>query len=94
MPRTKSRYAYDPNYAVCPGKTVADAIGALGISHEVFAQRLGYSDEYLAGVLSGQIPLNTEIATRLEQVTGTPARIWNNLETGYRERLARLAERM
>jgi plasmid maintenance system antidote protein VapI len=93
MPRPKTRYAYDPDYAVCPGKTVIDAIGALGVSQKVFAQRIGYPEKHLTDLLSGKKPLNQETAIRLERVTGTPARIWNNLETEYRERLVRLEEK-
>ena len=94
MPRTKTtRYIYDPDYAVCPGETVVDAIRALGISQKVFAQRIGYSERHLTGLLSGTMPLNQETAIRLERVTGTPARIWNNLENEYRERLVRLEEK-
>ena len=94
MPRLKTtRYAYDPDYAVCPGKTVSDAIGALGISQKVFAQRIGYTERRLTRLLSGNMPLNQEIAIRLERVTGTPARIWNSLETEYRDRLVRLEEK-
>jgi HTH-type transcriptional regulator/antitoxin HigA len=59
----------------------------------VFAQRVGYTEKHLTDLLSGKKPLNQETAIRPERVTGTPARIWNNLETGYRERLVRLAEK-
>jgi len=94
MPRTKTtRVAYDPDYAVCPGKTVIDAIRVLCISQKVFAKRLGYTEKQLTGLLSGKTPLNQEIAIRLERVTGTPARIWNSLENEYRERLVRLEEK-
>lgn len=94
MSRTKiAYYAYDPDYTVCPGKTVADAIRILNVTQKQFAKRIGYSEKHLIAILSGKAPLNHEIAIRLERVTGTPARIWNRLEAEYRERLVRLEEK-
>jgi hypothetical protein len=36
--------------------------------------------------------ISPETALRLEKVTGVPARFWNNLETRYQERKARIAD--
>lgn len=44
-------------------------------------------------IIKGKAPITPDTAVLLERVTGVPARMWNNLETNYREQLARIADR-
>lgn len=87
------RYAYEPEYAVPPGRTLQETIDALGMGQRDLATRAGLSPKHINQIIQGAAPLTYETAVRLEQVTGVPARMWNNLEANYREQLAKLDEK-
>ena len=87
------RYAYEPEYAVPPGRTLQETIDALGMGQRDLATRAGLSPKHINQIIQGTAPLTYETAVRLEQVTGVPARMWNNLEANYREQLAKLDEK-
>jgi addiction module HigA family antidote len=93
MASVKQRYPHDPDYTVAPGGVLQDTIDALGMSQADLAVRTGLSKKTINQIIRGREPLSHDTALRLERVTGTPARLWNNLEAGYRERLARLEEK-
>ncbi|THJ19873.1 MAG: addiction module antidote protein, HigA family [Nitrospira sp. CG24D] len=86
------RYAYEPEYSVPPGRTLQETIDALGMGQRDLATRAGLSPKHINQIIQGSAPLTYETAVRLEQVTGVPARMWNNLEANYREQLAKLSE--
>lgn len=87
------RYSYDPDYAVPPGQTLQETIDALGIDQRELASRTGLSAKHINQMIKGVAPITHETAISLERVTGVPARMWNNLESNYREQMARLSER-
>jgi len=58
------------------------------------ARRMGVSEKYVIDLLGGNAPLSSETALRLERVLNVPARLWTNLELGYRDFLAREKEAM
>ena len=89
----KERYAYDPDYLTEPGEVLLETIESLGMSQKELAARTGYSTKHINLLISGKARLTAESALRLEKVTGVPARFWNNLETQYQERKARLVNR-
>lgn len=89
---TAKRYAYEPQYAVPPGRTLQETIDALGMGQRDLAARAGLSYKHINQIIQGIAPITHETAVRLEQVTGVPARMWNNLEVNYREQLAKLEE--
>jgi HTH-type transcriptional regulator / antitoxin HigA len=93
MASVKQRYPHEPDYAVAPGGVLQDTIDALGMSQADLALRTGLSKKTINQIIRGREPLSHDTALRLERVTGTPARLWNSLEAGYRERLARLEEK-
>jgi addiction module HigA family antidote len=93
MASVKQRYPHEPDYAVPPGGVLQDTIDALGMSQADLAVRTGLSKKTINQIIRGREPLSHDTALRLERVTGTPARLWNSLEAGYRERLARLEEK-
>ncbi len=97
MVRTKQKqqeqYAYEPDYAVAPGRTLQETIGALEMDQRELAKRTGLSVKHVNQVIKGVASITQDTAIRLERVTGVPARMWNSLEANYRERLARLDER-
>lgn len=94
MPResTAKRYVFEPEYAVPPGRTLQETIDALGMGQRDLATRAGLSPKHINQIIRGVAPISHETAIRLEQVTGVPARMWNNLEVNYREQLAKLEE--
>lgn len=83
----------DPDYAVSPGDHIEEWLDDQGINAAELARRLDVTPKHVSELLSGKAPLSATVALGLERVTGIPARIWNRFEAGYREDLARLAER-
>lgn len=90
---TTNRYSYEPDYAVAPGETLQETIDAIGIDQRELAARSGLSTKHVNQIVKGVAPISHDTAIRLERVTGMPARMWNNLESNYREQLARLEEK-
>ncbi|MEI8376142.1 MAG: helix-turn-helix domain-containing protein [Planctomycetota bacterium] len=87
---SNKRYPYEPDYAVAPGCTLQETINSLGIDQRELALRAGLSAKHVNQIIMGIVPLTQDTAIRLERVTGVPARMWNNLESQYREQVARL----
>ncbi len=90
---TATRYSYEPDYVVAPGETLQETIDAIGIDQRELAARSGLSAKHVNQIIKGVAPISHDTAIRLERVTGVPARMWNNLESNYREQLARLEEK-
>ncbi len=90
--KTKQRYPYEPDYVTEPGDTLQETIDGLGISQKELAARTGFSTKHINQLISGEKRISPEAALRLEKVTGVPARFWNNLESNYQERKARLED--
>ena len=88
----KKKYGFAPDYAVPPGKTLQEIMASLGMSQREMAMRTGLTVQTLIRIFKGDQPISYETASRLELVTGVPARYWNNLELQYQEQIARLAE--
>jgi HTH-type transcriptional regulator/antitoxin HigA len=80
----------DTDYAVPPGETLRELLEEKGLSQRDLARRAGLSPKHVNKLLQGLVPLSAEVAVRLERVTGTPARLWNSLEAGYRSDLERI----
>jgi len=79
-------YAYEPDYAVAPGRTLQETIDVLEMDQRELAQRTGLSVKHVNQVIKGVASITQDTAIRLERVTGVPARMWNTLEANYRER--------
>jgi HTH-type transcriptional regulator/antitoxin HigA len=91
--KTAARYAYEPDYAVAPGATLQETIESLGMTQRELALRTGMAPKTINEIINGKAPITPDTAVLLERVTGVPARMWNNLESNYREQLARIADR-
>jgi len=90
MPATRERrYPHTPDYAVPPGATLQETIDALGMDQKELADRTGLDKKTINQIIKGAHSLSQQTAIKLERATGVPARMWNNLEMQYRERLAR-----
>lgn len=81
-----------PDYIVSTGDFIAEWMDDAGINAAELARRLGVSRKHVSELLHGKAPLSHPLALALERVTGVPARIWNQYESGYREDLARAEE--
>lgn len=93
MAKNKELYGHSADYAVPPGLTLQETIETLGMDQKELAVRTGLSRKTINRIIKGIDPLSQETAIRLERATGVPARMWNNLEMQYRERLARQRDR-
>jgi len=83
---------FHPDVVPPPGDTIKDTLETLGMKQAEFAKRMGVSEKYVIDLLDGRAPLSADTALKLERVLNVPARFWANLELGYREHLARMAE--
>lgn len=84
---------FAPDYAVPPGETLLETIQHLGIDQRELSERTRISTKHISEIINGKAPISCETAILLEMVTGVPARFWNNLESNYREKIARIAQR-
>lgn len=80
----------DTDYAVPPGETLRELLEERGLTQRDLARRADLSPKHVNRLLQGLVPLSADVATRLERVTGTPARIWNRLEADYQSDLERI----
>ncbi len=88
----KREYPFDPDYVTEPGDILLETTEAMGITQKELAARTGFTAKHINQLIKGLKRISPETASRLEKVTGVPARFWNNLETGYQERKARIAD--
>jgi|CXWL01.1.fsa_nt_gi plasmid maintenance system antidote protein VapI len=88
----RKRHAFEPDYAVAPGRTLQETIDTLGMAQRDLAIRTGLSTKHINQIIQGIAPITQETALLLEIVTGVPAKLWNNLEMNYREQLIRIEE--
>ena len=82
MSRTKERVYSD--IAIPPGKMLLDTIKALSISQTELARRMDRPVQAINKIIEGKKEITADTAAQLEDVLGTPAHIWLNLERDYR----------
>ena len=75
--------------ATPPGATIKEQLEDRGMSQKEFASRMGMSEKHISHLINGDVQLTHEVAYKLEMVLGLPARFWNNLESIYREKIAK-----
>lgn len=80
-------YKARPNFAVPPGESILEMMENMGITHSDLALKLDITIESLDEIIKGKQPINKDIATNLEQITGVSSDLWLDLETGYKEQL-------
>lgn len=88
------KLSFKPDYAVAPGETLKDTIESLNMTQKELATRTGLTEQMIIRIFKGDQPITYETANKLELVTGVPARFWNNLESNYREQLAKIEEKI
>ncbi|MGR3177933.1 MAG: ImmA/IrrE family metallo-endopeptidase [Candidatus Anammoxibacter sp.] len=93
MLTAKKQYTFEPDYAVPPGETLKEVMESLDMTQKELSVRTGLTVQSLNRIAKGEQPITYETANKLELTTGIPARMWNNLESQYREQLAKIKER-
>jgi len=79
--------AFRPDYATAPGCTLLEWLDDADMTQGELAQRLGKSEKFVSQLIHSKVPLSRQVAIDLESVTGIPAKMWNRLETNYRDTL-------
>ena len=78
--------------ATPPGATIKEQIVDRGMNQKEFAARMGMSEKHISKLINGEVQLTIDVARRLEMVLGLPAQFWCNLESIYREKIAKVNE--
>ena len=81
MSRTKGRIY--SGIAIPPGKILLDSIKVLSISQTELARRMDRPVQAINEIIKGKKEITADTAAQLEDVLGTPAHIWLNLERDY-----------
>ena len=87
------RNEYYPDYAVHPGRTLAEVLKERGITQRELAARLGLSEKTVSQIVNGKAPVTPEVAVGLDRVTAVPARFWCTRQAQYDEAVARAKDR-
>ena len=69
--------------AVHPGMMIKPELDERGISQKEFAKMLGTQPSHLSEVLNGKRALTTELAVKIENAIGLPAKILLSAQTQY-----------
>lgn len=78
--------------AIPPGATIKEQLIDRGMSQKEFAVRMGMTEKHISKLVNGEVQLTIDVARRLEMVLGLPAQFWCNLESIYREKIAKVHE--
>lgn len=89
----QNTYPYEPNYSVPPGWLIEEIIENRGWSQAELARRCGHPRKVISEIIGGKAPITSSTAIELERVLGIPAQIWSSMESAYRLREARNAEK-
>lgn len=73
--------------AIPPGYALEEYLQLHNIKQKEFALKLGISEKHLCKLISGDVILNTDMAIKLEKVSGVSGNIWMGLEYEYRKEL-------
>ncbi len=76
--------------ATPPGATIKEQLEDRNMTQKEFAKRMDMSEKHISRLINGEVSLTPELSVRLEMVLGIPAGFWNNLESIYREKLAKV----
>jgi HTH-type transcriptional regulator/antitoxin HigA len=79
-----------PDYATPPGTYLKEYLDDGSLNIYDLKHKLGFNNDELHRLLSGETQIDERIATSLEDITETPKFGWLKLESFYRAELARL----
>lgn len=80
---------WQPDWAVPPGEILSEALQERGMSQSELARRMDRPVKTINEIVNGKAAITPDTAIQLERALGISARLWNGLETNYREHLAR-----
>lgn len=83
---------FSPDWVIPPGETIAELLADQSLTQKELAERMGSSTKFVNQLIAGKATLSEDTALKLEKVLGAGARFWINLESQYREGLARISE--
>lgn len=83
------RRAWQPDWTVAPGEHLLEALQDRGISQSELARRMDRPTKTINEIVNGKAAITPDTAIQLELTLGISASFWNQLETNYREHLAR-----
>jgi HTH-type transcriptional regulator/antitoxin HigA len=81
--------AWTPDWAVAPGEILLEILEDRGLTQSELARRLDRPLKTVNEIIKAKAAITPETALQLERTLGITARFWNNLETNFREALAR-----
>jgi addiction module HigA family antidote len=85
---SKNSYPFCPDWcSLPPGTTIADLMEERGWNPSELADRLQCTEDFVNSLLSGEVLVTSELATKLEKVLGSTAEFWLRLEALYRSDL-------
>ena len=85
----RTTYRYEPDVVYPPGDTLQELLDERGLTQHELATRADLSTKHINQLIKGAVALTPETALRLERALGTPAHVWNNLESAYQSHRAR-----
>jgi HTH-type transcriptional regulator/antitoxin HigA len=77
------------DWAVPPGEILLEALHDRGMSQSELARRMGRPVKTVNEIVNAKAAITPDTAIQLELVLGISASFWNNVETIFREHLAR-----
>jgi HTH-type transcriptional regulator/antitoxin HigA len=86
---TSAQSGWQPNWAVMPGEILLEALQDRDMTQSELAQRLGRPLKTVNEIIKGKAGITAETAIQLERALGISASFWTNLETQYRDTVAR-----
>lgn len=80
-----SKNEYQPDYVSPPGESLQELLDERNINRESFCHQINWSEDLYLGVLSGEKPIERQMAQDLERVLGVPALFWLQRQLRYDE---------
>ncbi len=90
---TESATVWRPDWAVPPGEVLQEVLDERGMTQSELAKRMARPVKTINEIVKAKAAITAETALQLERALGINAKFWNNLESNYREALARAQER-
>jgi len=79
---------YNPNYAVHPGRHIAELLETLSMSSDEFAGKIGVPTELLKKIIKGKASVTKEIANAMPNVyEGYSPELWLAFQSGYDQKI-------
>ncbi len=83
---------YIPTNVSSPGEILEEELQVREMTQADLARRMGRPLKTINEIIQGKTAIKSDTALQLERVLGIPASLWNNLESQYRDSLARNQE--